>query len=128
MKAYTDYPFSELADERNAASDAYFEARPQIDCNDRRKVFDAGYNAASESLHRQLAESQAREAKILGYFRKAISTCFDKQAYERTLSDPSFFVNQAIALPNDDTALNELIAERTKELTAQLEAFKNGGE
>lgn len=28
---------------RNAAEDAYFKARPQIDCNDRRKVFEAGY-------------------------------------------------------------------------------------
>jgi len=26
-----------------AAEDSYFRARPQIDCNDRRKVFDAGF-------------------------------------------------------------------------------------
>ena len=32
--------------ERNSAEDAYFEARPQIDCNDRRKVFDAGFERA----------------------------------------------------------------------------------
>ena len=31
---------------RNSAEDAYFEARPQIDCNDRRKVFDAGFERA----------------------------------------------------------------------------------
>ena len=31
---------------RNSAEDAYFEARPQIDCNDRRKVFGAGFERA----------------------------------------------------------------------------------
>lgn len=34
---------------RNGAEDAYFEARPQIDCNDRRKVFDAGFERAWEA-------------------------------------------------------------------------------
>lgn len=34
---------------RNGAEDAYFKARPQIDCNDRRKVFDAGFERAWES-------------------------------------------------------------------------------
>ncbi len=29
-----------------AASNAYFSARPQIDTNDRRKVFEAGFKAA----------------------------------------------------------------------------------
>ena len=29
-----------------AAADEYFEARPQIDCNDRRKVFEAGFQRA----------------------------------------------------------------------------------
>ena len=31
---------------RNEAEDEYFKARPQIDCNDRRKVFDAGFERA----------------------------------------------------------------------------------
>lgn len=31
---------------RNDAEDKYFQARPQIDCNDRRKVFDAGFERA----------------------------------------------------------------------------------
>lgn len=31
---------------RNGAEDEYFKARPQIDCNDRRKVFDAGFERA----------------------------------------------------------------------------------
>ena len=29
-----------------ASEDAYFAARPQIDCNDRRKVFEAGFRRA----------------------------------------------------------------------------------
>jgi len=29
-----------------AAEDEYFAARPQIDCNDRRKVFEAGFKMA----------------------------------------------------------------------------------
>lgn len=29
--------------ERNAAEDEFFKARPQIDCIDRRRVFEAGY-------------------------------------------------------------------------------------
>ncbi len=29
-----------------AAEDEYFAARPQIDCNDRRKVFEAGFQRA----------------------------------------------------------------------------------
>jgi hypothetical protein len=33
---------------RNSAEDAYFEARPQIDSSDRRKVFDAGFERAWE--------------------------------------------------------------------------------
>ena len=32
--------------EQNAASDAYFGARPQIDTNDHRNVFEAGFRAA----------------------------------------------------------------------------------
>jgi hypothetical protein len=34
---------------RNGAEDAYFEARPQIDGHDRRKVFDAGFERAWEA-------------------------------------------------------------------------------
>lgn len=32
--------------ECNTAEDAYFEARPQIDCADRRRVFEAGFERA----------------------------------------------------------------------------------
>lgn len=31
---------------RDKAEDDYFSARPQIDCNDRRKVFEAGFELA----------------------------------------------------------------------------------
>ena len=36
--------------ERNAASDEYFGARPQIDTTDRRRVFEAGFDRAWKSL------------------------------------------------------------------------------
>lgn len=39
---------AEMEAARSEAEDAYFAARPQIDCNDRRKVFDAGFERAWE--------------------------------------------------------------------------------
>jgi len=36
--------------ERNAASDEYFGARPQIDTTDRRRVFEAGFDRAWKAL------------------------------------------------------------------------------
>lgn len=39
---------AEMEGARNEAEDAYFEARPQIDCNDRRKVFEAGFDRGFE--------------------------------------------------------------------------------
>ena len=103
---------------RNAAEDAYFEARPQIDCNDRRKVFDAGYNAASESLRRQLAESQATNCKLRELLDEIRGDINPERGYA---DDTENEILKALALPNDATALNELIAERTKELTAEVE-------
>lgn len=41
---------AEMEAARNEAEDAYFEARPQIDCNDRRKVFDAGFERGWEKV------------------------------------------------------------------------------
>lgn len=34
---------STMEAERKAAEDVFFKARPQIDCIDRRRVFEAGY-------------------------------------------------------------------------------------
>ena len=39
-----------MESERNAASDEYFEARPQIDTMDRRRVFEAGFDRAWKAL------------------------------------------------------------------------------
>ena len=36
-----------------AASDGYFEARPQIDSNDRRKVFQAGFERGWDAARKQ---------------------------------------------------------------------------
>ena len=51
----------------NSAEDAYFEARPQIDCHDRRKVFDAGFERAWEAALAQLPLQRlgARLAELL---------------------------------------------------------------
>lgn len=37
----------------SAASESYFEARPQIDCNDRRRVFKAGYERGWDAARKQ---------------------------------------------------------------------------
>lgn len=47
--------------DRNSAEDAYFEARPQIDCIDRRRVFEAGFDRAWELQQKRL---QALQAKV----------------------------------------------------------------
>ena len=53
---------------RNAAEDAYFDARPQIDCNDRRKVFDAGYERGWEERNRAVMALQCKlDALMLEY-------------------------------------------------------------
>ncbi len=53
---------------RNTAEDAYFKARPQIDCNDRRKVFDAGYERGWEERNRAVMALQCKlDALMLEY-------------------------------------------------------------
>jgi hypothetical protein len=42
----TEHEIALREDAQNAASDAYFGARQEIDTNDRRKVFEAGFCAA----------------------------------------------------------------------------------
>lgn len=37
----------------SAASESYFEVRPQIDCNDRRRVFKAGYERGWDAARKQ---------------------------------------------------------------------------
>ena len=50
---------------RNAAEDAYFNARPQIDCNDRRKVFAAGYERGWDERNRQVMALQAKLDEVM---------------------------------------------------------------
>ena len=51
---------------RDKAEDDYFSARPQIDCNDRRKVFEAGFelawNARQKGLRSLNSENYTRSA------------------------------------------------------------------
>lgn len=67
-----------------------------------------------ESLRQQLAECRATNGKL----REALKR-LDSVAHISCGS-----VTEALALPNDATALNELIAERTEELTAEVEKWK----
>lgn len=106
--------------------DAYIEyCKTQMEFPDRADVFEAGYNAASESIRQQLAESQATNFRLqndLRYIHNELAVLprnnFEPptKAFDRSI--------KALALPNDATALNELIAERTKELTAEVERLK----
>lgn len=53
---------------RNGAEDEYFEARPQLDCNDHhRKVFDAGFDRAWNAAlaQPQFQKLGARLAELL---------------------------------------------------------------
>lgn len=63
---------------RNQAADAYFEARPQIDCGDRRRVFEAGYERGWEERNREVLALQAKlDAVMLEY-------CPDEMTEEQT--------------------------------------------
>lgn len=80
----------------------------------------ADLEATIESLRQQLAESQAREAKRITAMQAAWNNEYCSFGPEG-LTEAQKQFSSALALPNDATALNELIAERTKELTAELE-------
>ena len=47
-----------------AQSEAYFLARPQIDSNDRRNVFEAGFNRGWESAHVFITDLEAQLAAL----------------------------------------------------------------
>lgn len=51
--------------QRNAAEDAYFDARPQLDLHDRRKVFDAGYERGWEERNREVMALQAKIDELM---------------------------------------------------------------
>lgn len=78
-----------------------------------------------ESLHQQLAECQATNGKLrsdMSLFLDSHEECEDFDGFTaQIVSMDDYHKAQdalALALPNDATALNELIAERTAELTS----------
>lgn len=74
-----------------------------------------------ESLRQQLAECRATNGKL----REALFFNQDANTLNTQKQDRAFtLTGEALALPNDATALNELIAERTKELAAEVERLK----
>jgi len=61
------------------ASDEYFAARPQLDCNDRRKVYEAGFQCA-------WTEAQAESAAEIADLRRQLEDArkdADRYAYLR---------------------------------------------
>jgi hypothetical protein len=51
---------------RTEAADRYFAARPQIDCNDRRKVFEAAYKMAWEESRSLLESGESAASSAMG--------------------------------------------------------------
>lgn len=70
-----------------------------------------------ESLRQQLAECQARGEKL----REAVNHVVANGVGTHSI----LTLINALALPNDDTCLNELIAERTASLTAEVKRLKD---
>lgn len=87
---------------------------------------------AIESLRQQLAECQATNGKLrnsLNKFGEHTHTCdcvvdgeIPENEDEHDVCTCGF--SKALAIPNDATALNELIAERTASLTAEVERLR----
>lgn len=82
-----------------------------------------------ESLRQQLAECQATNGKLrsdMSLFLDSHEECEDFDGFTAQIvsMDDYHKAQEALALPNDATVLNELIAERTKELTAEVERLK----
>ena len=85
-----------------AASDGYFEARPQIDSNDRRKVFQAGFERGWDR-HAALVEAQqpapsAASKAVLAAIRAA------NMQLVRTGDDAFMLVPHKVAAPQADNA------------------------
>lgn len=75
-----------------------------------------------ESLRQQLAECQATNGKLRAVISENHEWHKLYDIYDGYIeSDLASSNSRALALPSDDTCLNELIAERTKELTAEVE-------
>lgn len=112
MDSYEDN-IAMLEANRVDAEDAYFKARPQIDCNDRRIVFEAGYDRAWQArdaeiatLRQQLAERDALIAKK----DEALCSAFE------TVKELTKDKNNSMALCVQVTKLQEALALKPKEL------------
>ena len=55
--------------------------------------------------------------QMLEVLLKAISSCFDRQSYERHMSDPSYFTNQALSLQPTSEALDAYVKARMDEMS-----------
>ena len=62
--------------------------------------------------------SQLDNLRLRECLLKAISTCFDRASYERHMSDPSYFTNQALSTPTPAEALEKYLADRLGEPVA----------
>lgn len=92
-------------------------------------AFRQGVAWASESLRQQLAECQATSGMLrsdMSLFLDSHEECEDFDGFTAQIvsMDDYHKAQDALALPNDDTALNELIAERTACLTAELQSTR----
>jgi len=100
-----------------AAEDEYFAARPQIDCNDRRKVFEAGFKMAWNIAKREQASPKSNYEK--GVFNPVFDTHSDsttidamkKQWQREALIDVILTWER-----NPDEVLLALLRRRVKEL------------
>jgi len=77
-----------------------------------------------ESLRQQLAECQATNGKLrsdMSLFLDSHEECEDFDGFTAQIVsiDDYHKAQEALAIPNDATALNELITERTKELSLE---------
>ena len=72
---------------RNYGEEEYFHARPQIDCNDRRRVFQAGFDrgwkAAREDVERFLKDEETIEECLMRN-RREINQLMGKLAELKT--------------------------------------------
>jgi hypothetical protein len=86
-------------------------------------------NAIIDRHSKQLAESQAREKVLRDALLNAVSTCFTEYSHHKFMTDHDFFVNKALALPSDSTALDSAIRQAKREaLLEAADMFDDNGE
>jgi len=106
--------------------DAYFEARPQIDNHDRRKVFQAGHQRGYEAAHAsQQARIDALEAKLAEVSKDAVLAELEKCAkLAENMPLNSDKAHLAYRFSNDSKAMSWDIAFAIRTHAASYEAIK----